>query len=278
MASQAVSALVGKRIVITRAPHQTLEMERMLRAKGAVPLPYPCIDIAPPHDTLPFDAALKILADGRYDWLVFTSGNTVCSVAYRLNALGLRLPPRNLLERYTSASGRTLHIAAVGMATAEAVKQHFGVTVDLVPAVFSADGLGAMLNAQSLIGARILLPQSEEADDGLHDMLVESGAHVTTVYAYRTVIGSGGINLPALLAAGEVDAITYTSASTVRNLMRRLRQDNADLQLLTGIVHVCIGESTAAAARQQGLALAALPYEHTLEGLIAALEHHFEHR
>jgi uroporphyrinogen-III synthase len=135
-----------------------------------------------------------------------------------------------------------------------------------------------MLNAQSMIGARILLPQSEEADDGLHDMLTESGAHVTAVYAYRTVIGSGGINLPALLAAGEVDAITYTSPSTVRNLMRRLRQDNADLQLLTGIVHVCIGESTAAAARQQGLALAALPYEHTLEGLIAALEHHFEHR
>ncbi|MCX7671089.1 MAG: uroporphyrinogen-III synthase, partial [Anaerolineae bacterium] len=84
--------LQGKRIAVTRAAHQAGELDDLLRRRGAEPLPYPCIAIAPPADTGPLDAALRELAAGAFDWLVLTSRNAVDVLADRLAALGLSLP------------------------------------------------------------------------------------------------------------------------------------------------------------------------------------------
>jgi uroporphyrinogen-III synthase len=258
-----LSALTGKRIVITRAPHQSPEFERLLRERGAVPLLYPCIDIAPPQLTEPLDNALYDAANGAFDWLLLTSGNTVQAIARRLNALDLSL------------SGiATLGVAAVGPATGEAARRLLGLHVDVIPDMYTAGQLAAAL--QPTPATSILLPQSALAGDTLSQTLRSAGATVTIVEAYQTVIGSGGVNLPALLAAGAVDAMTFTSPSTVKNLLVRLDVERGDAALLESICIACIGSTTAAAARECGFSVAVLPREHTLSGLTTALERYFD--
>ncbi len=256
-----MTALTGKQIVITRAPGQAPVFARLLRERGAEPLLYPCIDIAPPADPAPLDAALHEAARGAFDWLVLTSSNSAQAVASRLSEFGLRLPA-------------VLRVAAVGTATAEAARQLLGVQASLIPETYTAQALaGALLPAA---GKRFLLPKSALAGDALAQTLLDAGALVTVVSAYETVLGSGGVDLPALLAAGAVDAITFTSPSTVNNLLARLDVTRGDAAIVGRVCIACIGTTTARAARAAGFTVNVTAAEHTLPGLTRALEHYFE--
>jgi uroporphyrinogen-III synthase len=261
-----LSGLAGKRIVVTRSVHQADELDDLLRGRGAEPLPYPCIAIAPPAALGPLDAALRAAAAGAFDWLALTSSNTAAALAERWAALGLA--PGDL---------RRVAVAAVGSATARAVERLFGVTPALTPPEFVAEALAAALSARGPANARILLCQADLARPALAEALRTAGWAVTTVVAYRTVIGSGGIRLAEHLAAGAVDAITFTSPSTVHNLAQRLAAEGGRLADLAGVGIACLGPVTAAAARQAGLPIHALcvPAEHTIPALVDALDAYF---
>jgi uroporphyrinogen-III synthase len=245
----------GKRIVVTRAPHQAAELADLLRERGAAPLLYPCIDIAPPNDSRPLDNTIAAAVAGEFDWLVLTSTNTVEALAKRLQGKPL---PASML------------VAAVGSATAEAAQTRLGLNVSAIPDEYLADALAGIL--QSVRGKRVLLPQSAIAETALMESLIQAGAQVTAIEAYRTIVGQGGIDLPALLRAGDVDVITLTSSSTVTNLLQRLELENGNADLLANVCIACIGPKTAATAVAHGLTVALVPTEHTLEGLVAALE------
>ena len=113
--------LHGRRIVVTQAAHQAAEFSALLCARGAVPLLYPCIAIAPVEDTAPLDAALRGAAEGAFDWLVLTSANTVHVLAGRLAALEIQ-----------ASALASLRVAAIGHATAQAVTAELGLAVVLV--------------------------------------------------------------------------------------------------------------------------------------------------
>lgn len=251
-----MSALAGKRIVNTRAEHQAGELDERLHAAGALPLAYPCIAIVPPTDMDPLDDALRAAVDGAFDWLVLTSANVVAALAERLDALGAgRLPA-------------ALRTAAVGAGTAAACVRSLGHTPVAVPGDAVAEALLAGLPAVD--GARVLLPQGDLARPLLAEGLTDRGAAVTAVTAYRTVRGSGGVDLPRLLDAGRVDAAACTSPSTVYNLIARVETEGGSRQRLQRLPVACIGPVTAAAAEGAGLsALTARP--HSLDGLIEAL-------
>jgi uroporphyrinogen-III synthase len=262
-----LSALTGKRIVVTRAAGQADELDVLLRSRGAEPLAYPCIAIAPPEDTGPLDAAVRDLAAGRFDWLVLTSQNAVTALAERLKALAL-LPPQS--------GGRwPVALAAVGAATARAAVNELGLTADLVPDEFVAEALATALIARLRPGDRVLLCQADIARPVLADVLRAAGIALTSVIAYRTMIGSGGVNLPVLLAAHQVDALTFTSASAVRNLLQRLQDDGGRLADLADVPIACLGPVAAAAAQKLGLMVHILPGEPTIPALVAALEAYF---
>jgi uroporphyrinogen-III synthase len=250
--------------------HQADELEDLLRSRSAVPLPYPCIAIAPPEDTGPLDAALRAAAEGAFDWLVLTSSNTAVALAARWAALSLE--PADL---------RRVAVAAVGSATARAVERLFGVAPALTPPEFVAEALAAALIARGPARAHILLCQADLARPALADALRAAGWAVTTVVAYRTVPGSGGIRLADHLAAGAVDAITFTSPSTVHNLARRLAAEGgrlADgLNCLAGVCIACLGPVTANAAQQIGLTIHVQPAEHTIPALVEALDQYWQH-
>jgi uroporphyrinogen-III synthase len=254
--------MTGKRVVVTRAQDQAAALSALLRSRGAEPLLYPCIAIAPPQQTAPLDTALQAAAAGAFDWLVVTSTNTVRAIAQRLTTLGLTLTPHS-----------TLAVAAVGPATAQSVQHRLGLPVHVVPETYVAEALAQVL--QPVSQRRILLPQADLAPPVLAQKLAAAGAYVTAVTAYRTVPGHGGVDLPALLATAQVDAITFTSPSTVRNCLRRLADAGGDPGHLARVCVACLGPVTAQTAQACGLAVAVMPPGHTLEGLVTALATYF---
>lgn len=259
---RAAKPLAGKRVVITRAAHQADELADLLQQRGAVPIVYPCIAIAPPEDTAALDAALEAVGRGDFEWLVLTSANTVSRLAEHLDVSTSQRP---------SFAG--LQVAAVGAATAEAAEKMLGVTVDVLPEAFRAEALSRAINPEA--GARILLPQADVAPSDLAEALTQRGAQVTTVTAYRTVVGTGGADIPALLAKGEIDAITFASPSAVSNFMWRLVEEGGSTQALGRTTIACIGPTTLKKAVECGLSNPIVPSQSTLEQLVLRLEEHF---
>jgi uroporphyrinogen-III synthase len=256
-------ALAGKRIVITRAAHQAGEFESLLRTREAEPLLYPCIAVASPDDTTPLDSALRQAAESGFNWLVLTSANAVQVLAERLETL-----------KISADCLKNLSVAAVGPATAEATRTLLKLETALIPEEYSAEALVYALRPTA--GMRVLLPQADLARQTLVEGLIAAGAVVTSISAYRTVRGIGGVDLPALLSDGQVDAITFTSPSTVHNFLERLRTEGGKADKLRGVILACIGPTTAEAVRELGLTVTVLPAEHTLNGLVDALERYFE--
>lgn len=233
--------LEGRRIVVTRPEAKPLadELERLGAEVSLVPL----IEIRPPEDRRPLDAAVENLA--AYDWVVFTSVNGVAAVGPRLGGLG--------------ASGR---VAAVGPVTADSIRA-LGVEPSFVASRASddiADGLGP------LEGARVLLPQADIADPRLGEELRGMGAEIDVVVAYRTLLVEPP--LWGILPLRIAHAVVLASGSAVRSLAAA--GGAGDDALL-----VCIGPKTAAVAREVGLPVGLVADETSAEGIIRALVLHF---
>lgn len=259
LAPAAFTGLTGRRVVVTRAAHQAAEMADLLQEVGAIPVLYPCLSIDPPEDTQLLDAALEDAASGEYDRLLLTSANTVHILAQRLSALNLSLS--------------NIPAAAVGPKTAAAAESLLGVNVTLVAKEHVAESLAREMLPVS--GQRLLLPQSALARPVLAERLTEAGAQVTVVDAYDTGLGQGGDPLPALLAEGQIDAITFTSSSTVTNFLERLQQEGGQRRHLTGVCLAAIGPVTANTMTEAGLPVDVVPADYILEGLLTALETYF---
>jgi uroporphyrinogen-III synthase len=256
------AALVGKQIVNTRASHQSGELDALLLARGAIPVPYPCIAIAPPDDSGTLDSTLKSAVRGEFDWLVLTSANTVRILRDRLEVLGQTL---------VACPG--LAVAAIGPATADAVETLLEIRVDLMPGEYVAEELAAALKTTAR--RRILLPQAEIARTVLAEELHAAGMDVTAIAAYQTVIGSGGVEMSDLLTNGLVDAVIFTSPSTVRNFAVRLEAEGGTLADFKDVCIASIGPVTENAVTALGLANTLTPKDHTLLGVVAALEGYF---
>jgi uroporphyrinogen-III synthase/uroporphyrinogen III methyltransferase/synthase len=254
--------LAGKRVVNTRAAHQAAELDALLRERGAEPVSYPCIDILPPEDSSALDEGLRGVAAGEYDWLVLTSENTTLSLAHRAEALGI-----------SPAALNKVRVAVVGPKTAQAARALLGIEADLVPDEYVSEALAKSLKAQPI--SRIFLPQSSLARTVLEEELRSAGFEVTAVDAYRTVIGSGGADVPHLLAKRLVDAVIFTSESTGHYFVDRLDAEGGARADLQAVCLACIGRVTAAALARHGLKPTIMPATYTLEGLLTEMEHYY---
>jgi uroporphyrinogen III methyltransferase / synthase len=257
-----MSGLQGKAIVVTRAPHQADALALLLAEAEAMPVFYPCVDIASPNDPAPLDTALRAAVAGEFDWLALTSANAAWAVSRRLAELGL---PRTTLHG--------LRLAAVGPATAAVARDVLGLSADIIPNEFSSAALAQVI--KPLAEARVLLPLSSLAETTLADALRAQGASVICVVAYQTVIGFGGVDLPLLLRRGEINAITLTSSSAATNLRQRVVDEGGNETSLRQVPIGCIGARTAETARALDLRVVAVPETHTLAGLVESLEEYF---
>ena len=278
MSNHSVATLAGKRVLVTRTREQASALSGRLRTLGAEPIEFPTIHIVPPMDWTELDAALGRLyaaPDAGYDWLVLTSANGVHICMQRLRTLG-----------YDPAALRHVRIATIGPATAAALAE-YGVHADLVPDEYIAEGvISALLrDAQergvSLEGQRILLARAAEARKILPLELREAGALVDEVPAYytRTVARDDerGREILRQLQQGELDILTFTSSSTVRNFVSWLQSCAPDApESLLKLARqqallASIGPITSQTARELGLKVDIEASEFTIEGLVDAI-------
>lgn len=247
--------LHGKKILVTRAQKQAADLCTALTAEGAQPIPFATIEITPLKDFTQLDTALQVMAVGQYAWVIFTSVNGVEAVQERLIPNGLDV------HAFSAAK-----IAAIGPSTASALYE-LGANVDFIPAEYVAerilDGLG------DVAGRRILLPRAELARAALHEALVASGALVDEVPVYHTVQPAPDPVGLAALRDG-VDAITFTSSSTVRNFVALAGTEIGAAQI------ACIGPITAQTAEELGLHVDIVAEEYTIPGLLVALKALFD--
>jgi uroporphyrinogen-III synthase len=249
--------LTNKRILITRTRHQASELAAQFEALGATPILIPTIEIVPPNSFQALDAALTCL--GTYDWLVFTSPNAVESFHRRAQFLHLTQLPK--------------HIAAIGPATLSAANA-IGLTVDLIPPQYIGESLAQALLPEAP-GKSFLLVRAAEARDILPETLTAAGANVTIAEAYRNQLPPDSMQaLQALFTSPEQypDAITFTSASTARNLCALL--EAANLTLPANITLASIGPVTSQTLRDLGHSPTIEAAEPTIPSLVQSLRTH----
>jgi uroporphyrinogen-III synthase len=248
--------LAGRRILVTRAAHQASKLSDELRKLGAEPVEVPVLEIRPPESYEPIDAALRNL--GSYDWLIFTSANTVRAVVERSAALGMSFEKSS-----------TPQVAAVGAATATAARDA-GFDVAIVPQSYVAESLVDSLAGQ-MAGKRILLARATVARDVIPDALRVAGAQVDVVDAYRNVLPeSAPEKLRAALAA-PIDAATFTSSSSVTHLAEAAKLAGVAFPF-AGVKAISIGPITSQTLRENGWPPAAEAPVSDIAGLVAAVE------
>ncbi|MBI2460186.1 MAG: uroporphyrinogen-III synthase [Candidatus Rokubacteria bacterium] len=253
--------LLGRRVVVTRPRAEAARLAELLQAYGAEVEVVPTIRLEPPDSWEPLDRALDRLSE--YDWVVFTSANGAAAVRARLAATGR--------DGGALAGSR---VAAIGPRTAEALRR-WGVRVELIPGEFRAEALVETLRPHVAPGMRVLIPRAQEARELLPEALRALGASVTVAPAYRTVVGEEGIEcLRALLEAGRVDVVTFTSSSTVRNFMALFSTDQLP-RLLRGVALAAIGPITAGTVAEYGFTATIVPRQYTVPALAEAVAAHF---
>jgi uroporphyrinogen III methyltransferase/synthase len=254
--------LHGRRVLVTRPRAQAGRLVELLEAYGAEALALPTIEIAPPADWSPLDAAIRSLPGFR--WVVFTSVNGVAAFRERLARAGL-----------DARSLAGCLVAAIGPETAEAVRRS-GIEPDLVPAEYRAEGLIEALAPRLDPGDAVLLVRATEAREALPRELGARGIRVTVAPAYRTVLArDGAADVVPMLESRRVDAVTFTSSSTVRGFLALLAPADAR-RLLEGVVVAAIGPITAETAAEHGLHVSVMPHEYTVPALADAIAGHFE--
>jgi uroporphyrinogen III methyltransferase/synthase len=262
--------LFGKRVLVTRTEEQAKKTVGLLRARGAEAVSVPAIVLRPlPHDIADVSRA--------YDYVAFTSSNTVSFVW------------DELLRRGKDARVfGGVRIAALGSSTAKALEA-CGLRADLVAKDFRGEGLAAGLLEEAGDGKRLLLPRAKVARETLPETLRARGWTVDVMPVYETEAPpvAAFVAVARELERGAIDAVTFTSKSTVDHLLdglERVAQADAAASgsaptpgsgLLSRAKIACIGPVTRDAAEARGLRvdLTASPY--TIDALILALEQSF---
>ena len=239
--------LAGSTVLVTRPADQSSALVKLLDQLGARSIVAPAIEIVPARSAA-LTAALRQLAGGQFTWITLTSRATVEMLRARLAS------PRDVRAQ----------VAAIGEGTAGEFRRWSRRDPDLVPPTFTTAGLARAFPRGK---GRVLCPRADIAPAGLEDALAAKGWTPTRVDAYRTRTPRA---LPAeareALRTGRVDAVTFTSASTVRGFLGALGAVKGNLKV------VCIGPVTAKEARAHGLPVHAVASPHTVEGVAAAVE------
>ncbi len=251
------SPLAGRTVVVTRSGRRAEGLVAALERAGARTIE---LALTRQVDAADGGVALRAAAAvvGQYEWVVLTSVNAVDRFMAEL--------------RDARALGHAL-VAAVGPVTADALRLT-GVEPDLVPAEHSARGLVESFPDPDVAGRRVLFPCADIAPDTIDAGLGEKGWAVRRVEAYRTVARAAPE--PELLErVSNADALTLTSTSAVDAFVALRTPAGARLHSPPHVV--CIGPTTAAAARAAGLAGVHEAWGASADGIVAELVDHFGH-
>ncbi len=255
--------LFGRTIVVTRARTQASELAAALESLGAEVITAPVIRTESLSDSEPMRKAAR--EAGRADWIVFSSVNGVDAF---LDALASEDMDGRALAKVS--------LATVGPATSERLLAR-GLRANLMPERFVAEALlEALIATDDIAGKTFLLPQADLARSILAEGLRAHDAIVIEVDAYRTVAESAlPVNLVARLAAGEIDLVTFSSSSTVRNFVDALPTERR-AELIPLIAAASIGPITSETLREMGIPIAVTASDSTIPNFVEAIREALE--
>lgn len=254
-------ALYGWRVLIPQTRDRATGIDDRIRDHGGIPTLVPTMAVEPPRSPVQMERAVKGLVDGRYEWLIFTSTNAVRAIWEKFTDFGL-----------DARAFAGVRVACVDPDTAAAVRA-LGIIPDLVSEhpQLSTGLLELFPEFDEVFDPvdRVLLPRADIATETLAEGLRERGWEVDDVTAYRTVRAAPP---PAptreAIKSGGFDAVCFTSASAVRNLVGIAGKPHART------IIACLGPKTAETAREFGLRVDVLPDRPELAVLVDALAAH----
>lgn len=263
-----MSALQGKRIVITRPLAQAQELVELLKAHQAIPVLFPVIETVMVEDLALLDKVLKEIDS--FNWILFTSVNGV-----------------TFFFKYVEQSKETDHlpipwerikVAAIGPKTAEALTAR-GIQPTLIPQSYVQEDFAHCLKQRAKPGEKMLFPKAVYTRDILSNQLASFGVELVEVPVYETrgVKQDTGMFLEKLRKK-ELDAITFTSSSTVKHFLQLFKEEERkELEhYLKGLVLASIGPITTRTLRAYGLNIQVEAREFTAAGLVKALADYYE--
>jgi uroporphyrinogen III methyltransferase / synthase len=260
--SSSQKPLAGKRIVVTRARKQAETVARAIEELGGDVINFPTIEICPPQSFAAFDAALDKLS--LYDWVIFTSVNSVDPFLERLKLRG------------KTAEALSAHkVGAIGAETAKRLEAA-RIRASLVPERYQAEGILDAISREEIRGKRVLIPRAAEAREVLPATLRNWGALVDVVVAYRTELPCLDVRpLADLLLERKVDVITFTSSSTVRNFVRLFGGRKLG-EIVDGSIIACIGPITVSTVEELGGRADIVADQFTVADMLRAIVEHFQ--
>lgn len=255
--------LYGKRVLITRSRKQAAAFAEQVEQLGGEAITCPVIDMVPISNQEGLKAIENALsALTTYDWVVFTSKNGVDHFLKMLEK-----------KEHRSFVLNQVKVAAVGPKTAAQLERN-GILVKEVPERYDAESLTDWLIERCDPGERILLARGNLARSYLPDKLLEHGLKVTDLVVYKTVMPDRvhSEELFKKLKQERIDWITFTSSSTVVNLIQLLSSHTDDpVSLINECAVACIGPITAATAKKKGIMVNRTASTYTTEALLMEL-------
>ncbi len=228
--------LKNLRVLVTRAKDSQSKLIGRLKELGADAIEFSCIKIMPlTSNNKPLDDSLKNISI--FDWLVFTSIN------------GVNIFFDYLFEiEFDIRKLHGLKIAACGIETKKELKKR-GILCDFVPDKYDGGSLGNGLVDLIKNGERVLLLRAKKASDEILNIFNKNKISYDDVCIYHTEYEKNEDEfISKMIKNGEIDYVTFTSASTVEGFVKSA--SDLDFKLVNGI---CIGEKTAKIAREYGM-------------------------
>lgn len=252
-------SLTNKTILITRSEDQADEFIELIESRGGKAILFPTIKIADSDDWQECDQALENL--NSFDGIIFTSRNAVEHFLQRLS--------------YTKSALNALSsklIFAVGEKTKSAIEKH-NLKCFSVPETYTAENLAETIKTIGVQNKKFLFPRGNLGRDVIIEKLAEYGAEVKLVVVYKTekAIPENLHLLEKELSAGNIDVVTFTSPSTVRNFFS-LFSEEAKKGFIGKTIFAVIGEVTADALRRFGIEPVVIAKPSTIEGLVEGME------
>ncbi|WP_110111515.1 uroporphyrinogen-III synthase [Bacillus sp. CGMCC 1.16541] len=247
-----------KNILVTRSSRQAHSFSTKLEELGGIPIHIPLLTFKRAEgNRLHIGEAIKHLHT--YQWIVFTSQNGISFFMKWLDDYQIKHDELN-----------KLNIAVVGEKTANELKK-YGVKATLMPKEFVAESLLDSLLENVHKNEKVLLIRGNLARPVIREGLQKKGYHVTDVIVYETVRNeSKQQELIQLLIERKIDAVTFTSSSTVDSFVEAMRNVPNWLELVNECLIVCIGPITSKTALEYGIKHE-VPTAYTVDGMIEML-------
>ena len=244
--------LFGKKIAVTRAPHQSHKLGELLTEKGAEVLYYPTIDIRPIKPNRRLSRAIDSIQG--YSCIIFTSTNAVSLFFETLYGIGM-----------DTRALAGIKILPIGQATASLLESK-GIIPDYIPDTFTSEGIIEVLKTTEVRAKRFLLPRAEEARDTIVTFIKNQGGTCDVIPIYRAT-------LPKNIAPidEKPDIITFTSSSTVKNFITLYGKD-----AVRNTTIASIGPVTTKTLRSLGLKAHIEAKRYDIPGLVEAIEEYIK--